>query len=280
MSYDINTSLERLEQSLKDIESAKQQVEKTVGTSNELQGVVAKYITSLDTLLTSVKEWMTEISSFQSSNITEIEKTIENIRKSCDKVIEKFSAATGEISYNLKKQTLEELSKFESANTKLTTQVDKLENLDEQLKSATSAIDSIKEKLAEVLKELKESQKTQDNLLEAIHKGQEGLCAKSDNIHTLCNEILKSLGTVSDAIKGISAVVSASQKDISGLKKDCDAYTDQLKSEISNLEKKVSSMNNQLETTTKELMKSSDINRWIMIGGIIFLAIILWVCMK
>ena len=160
----------------------------------------------------------------------------------------------------------------------MSSQVEKLSKLDDNLKSATSAIDTVKEKLGEVLKELKESQNTQDNLLEAIQKGQEGLCAKSDNIQTLCNELLKSLSAIFSAIEGVSTVVSASQKDISGLKKDCDTYTNQIKSEISNLDKRVSSLNNQLENTTKVLTKSSNINRWITIIGIIILAIIIFVC--
>src|SRR5574344_2880205 len=97
MPYDINTSLERLEQSLKDIESAKKQVEKTVKTSNELQGVVAGYVSSLDSLLTNVKDWVKEISSFQGSNITGIEKSIVNIEKSCDNVLEEFTKATDKV---------------------------------------------------------------------------------------------------------------------------------------------------------------------------------------
>src|SRR5574344_1903614 len=111
MPYDINTSLERLEQSLKDIESAKKQVEKTVKTSNELQGVVAGYVSSLDSLLTNVKDWVKEISSFQGSNNTRIEKSIVNIQKSCDNVIEEFTKSTDKVSNKKKKKTEEELNK-------------------------------------------------------------------------------------------------------------------------------------------------------------------------
>ena len=37
MAYDINSALERLEKNLKDIDSARQQVEKTITSSNNLQ---------------------------------------------------------------------------------------------------------------------------------------------------------------------------------------------------------------------------------------------------
>ena len=277
MPYDINTSLERLEQSLKDIESAKNQVEKTVKTSNELQGVVAGYVSSLDTLLTTVKEWVEEISSFQGSNITGIEKSIVNVQNSCDKVIEKFTNSTDKVSDNLKHKTEEELSKFEGANTKLTSQVDKLAKLDEHLKSATSAIDSVKDKLGEVLKELKDSQNTQDESLEALGKGQEKLCTKSDEIKTSCNEISKSLGSVSSKIGGITNVVNDSKKEISEIKRNIDTYKNEIRLDISNLDEKVTTLSTQLDTTTKALLKSSNVNRWIAIVGIVLLAVLIFV---
>lgn len=277
MPYDINTSLERLEQSLKDIESAKNQVEKTVKTSNELQGVVAGYVSSLDSLLTNVKDWVKEISSFQGSNITGIEKTIVNIQKSCDKVIEKFTNSTDKVSDNLKQKTEEELSKFESANTKLTLQVDKLAKLDEHLKSATSAIDSVKDKLGEVLKELKDLQNTQDKSLEALGKGQEKLGTKSDEIKTSCDGISKSLDSVSSTIEGISTVVNDSKNEILEIKRNIDTCKSLIRSDISKLDEKVTTLSTQLDSTTKALVKSSNVNRWIVIAGIVVLAVLFFV---
>lgn len=277
MPYDINTSLERLEQSLKDIESAKNQVEKTVKTSNELQGVVAGYVSSLDSLLTNVKDWVKEISSFQGSNITGIEKSIGNIQNSCDKVIEKFTNSTDKVSDNLKQKTAEELSKFESANTKLTSQVDKLAKLDEHLKSATRAIDSVKDKLGEVLKELNDSQNTQDKSLEALGKGQEKLGTKSDEIKTSCDGISKSLDSVSSTIEGISTVVNDSKNEIFEIKRNTDTYRNEIRSDISKLDEKVTALSTQLDATTKALLKSSNVNRWIVIVGIVALAVLFFV---
>lgn len=271
MPYDVNTSLERLEKSLKNIESAKQQVEKIVGTSNELQEVVAGYVSSLDSLLTNVKDWVKEISLFQGSNITGIEKSIENIQKSCNTVIKKFTDSTGKIYDNLETKVTEELSKFEEANTKLTSQVDKLAKLDEYLKSATSTIDSVKEKLGEVLKELKESQSFQDDLLKDLQKDQKDIAEKSNDIQTQCNEILKSLGSVSSAIEGVSSIVSDSLKEISVLKKECNIYTEQIKSAVYKLDEKFSTLSNQYDIATKVLIKSSNINRWILIISVIIL---------
>lgn len=277
MEEKINQALAQLESDLQNISSAREQVEKTVGTSNELQEVVAGYVSSLDSLLTNVKDWVKEISSFQGSNITGIEKSIGNIQKSCDKVIEKFTNSTDKVSDNLKQKTEDELSKFESANTKLASQVDKLAKLDEHLKSATSAIDSVKDKLGEVLKELKDSQNTQDKSLEALGKGQEKLCSKSDEIKTSCGGISKSLDSVSSTIEGISTVVNDSKNEIFEIKRNTDTYRNEIRSDISKLDEKVTALSTQLDATTKALLKSSNVNRWIVIVGIVALAVLFFV---
>ena len=169
------------------------------------------------------------------------------------------------------------LSKFENANTKLTSQVDKLSKLDEHLKSATSAIDSVKEKLGEVLKELKDSQNTQDKYLEALGKGQEKLCTKSDEIKSSCGGISKSLDSVSTTIEGISTVVNDSKKEVLEIKRNIDTCKSLIRSDISKLDEKVTTLSTQLDSTTKALVKSSNVNRWIVIAGIVVLAVLLFV---
>lgn len=47
MAYDINATLERLEQNLKQLDSARKQVETTVQASEELQNAVAGYVASI-----------------------------------------------------------------------------------------------------------------------------------------------------------------------------------------------------------------------------------------
>ena len=72
-------------------------------------------------------------------------------------------------------------------------------------------------------------------------------------------------------------MVNDSKKEIEEIKKECGSYTKQLKSEISKLDDKVAALKNQLETTTKGLMKSSNINRWIVIAGVVTLAVLMFV---
>ena len=65
MAYDINASLERLEQNLKNIDSARSQVEKTIMSSNQLQSKMTDFITSMSDLLENVNEWKRQLERAQ-----------------------------------------------------------------------------------------------------------------------------------------------------------------------------------------------------------------------
>src|SRR5574344_2112837 len=57
MAYDINATLERLEQGINEIDSARMQVQNTVLASNELQATVAGYVSSINKFVGEIKEW-------------------------------------------------------------------------------------------------------------------------------------------------------------------------------------------------------------------------------
>lgn len=296
MPYDINTSLENLEKGLKDIQSAKEQVEKTVKTSEELQSVVSKYVTSLESLHTNVMDWVKEISSFQSSNIKGIEDTIIKISTSCDKVISTFSASTDKLSSNLKNIIEKELGNFEGVNSLLSSQVDKLIGLDKHLKSSIDAVAIVKEKIVELHKELKDSQRSQDESLNTLKNAQNGISAKTDDIVESCKSILKAQNSVLDDLREnkdlLTAIkenvldeisicldkISDVEKSVLDIKRENESYSKQIKSEISITDQKVQSLTTQLSATTQDLKKDIKINRWIMIAGIVILIVLLFVC--
>lgn len=267
-----------MESDLKNIQSAKQQVEHTVSASKELQSIVSKYVASLESLLSNVKGLVDEISSFQSSNITGVEESIKKIMSSCDKVIKSFATSTDELSADLKNKFGDELGKFESANSKLISQVDKLLGLDEHLKSTTISVNAVKEKLGEVLKELKESQKTQDDSLEAIKKVQGSLSSKIDDILDSCNNLSRALGVVSTDIKSMTDSIMESTKEIGQVKNDCADYTKQIKSEIDALGGKMDFLQKQIESSAQAVKKDVNVNRWIIIAGVVVLTVLIIVC--
>ena len=61
MAYDINSALERLEKNLKDIDSTRQQEEKTITSSNNLQTTISSFVKSLKSLHGEVENLITDI---------------------------------------------------------------------------------------------------------------------------------------------------------------------------------------------------------------------------
>lgn len=276
MPYDINTSLENIEKSLKDIQSAREQVEQTVSTSKNLQSVVSGYATSVESLLANVKDWMNKISIFQKSNIDGAEDSINKICASCNTVIKTFSSSTKDLTSNLKEKVEEELGKFEDANSKLISQVDKLVGLDEHLETIITAVNVVKEKLNEMHKELKDSQKAQDKSLDALKKGQDGVSEKADNIISSCNKISSKLGDVAEGIKGVTDLVHELKNEIGMVKSYCENYTKQFQLEIGKLDGKMDFLQKQMESTAQAEKKEISINRWIIVVGVVALGVLLF----
>lgn len=288
--------LSQMESDLKDIQSAKRQVENAVKTSEELQSVFSKYVTSLESLLTNVKNWTNEISSFQSSNIKGIEESIKKISTSCDEVMKTFSTSTNDLTSNLKEKVEEELGKFEGANSKLISQVEKLLRLNEHLKTTTTAVNAIKKQLDDMLKELKDSQKSQDKSLDELKRIQDGISTRTDDVLDSCKSILQAQDGVLDNlrenknlisslkenvledIKKCSDKINNLEKSVLDIKRDNETNTKQIKSEISILDQKVESLKTQLTATIQNVKKEVNINRLILIVGIVILAVLLFVC--
>lgn len=89
-----------------------------------------------------------------------------------------------------------------------------------------------------MLKELKDSQKDQDKTLDALKKVQDGLSTKTDNVLNSCKSILQAQGI---------------------------------------LDQKVESLRTQLSAIIQDVNKEVNINRWIMVAGIIILTVLLFV---
>ena len=139
MAYDINATLERLEQNLKQLDSAREQVQKTVRASNELQVTVAGYVASIKELVGEIIEWEKQLKGAQVGFSEEIQNTLSELKTSCDKITGAFASSVES-----------SLKKFSEQNTLLEKRVKDLSTLREEIKSATKEIQSIKETLSDI----------------------------------------------------------------------------------------------------------------------------------
>jgi len=97
----INKTLKELEQGLKDVESARKQVERTVSSFSNLNSTTLEYVDKLGTITTKVQELVDNIGKDYIQKVKDFEKDRETVIKSSNAAIEKLSNATEEFKDSL-----------------------------------------------------------------------------------------------------------------------------------------------------------------------------------
>lgn len=90
----INDSLKELEQGLKNIDSARKQVEKTINSYDGLHNSTSEYVTQLRTLTTKVKELVTAIGVDYNQKVAAFDKDRKSVIESANSASQKLSEAT------------------------------------------------------------------------------------------------------------------------------------------------------------------------------------------
>lgn len=97
----INNSLRELEQGLKSMESARQQVEKTVSSYDGLNLTTAEYVSKLSNITTKVQELIDAIGQDYSQKVKMFEKDRETIINASNAATDKLSNASDEFKNSL-----------------------------------------------------------------------------------------------------------------------------------------------------------------------------------
>ena len=223
MAYDINAALQRLEQNLKDLSSARTQVENTIKASSDLQKVVSEYVTAVELLCKRLKQWDVDLGGREKSLSETIEECVSLLRLSSEQIVSFFKSSVEETTTVFNEKVDSEITRFAVQNNKLADSVLELNTLRDVIKKATDEIESIKETITQ-------------NILDE----------KADST-------LSALGNISDACKIIVAVTSE-------IKSSLQSSTEQITKVVKELR--------------EESLKSININRWIIIGGMIVLAVL------
>ena len=97
----INNSLKELEQGLRDIESARKQVEKTVSSYDGLTKTTGDYVTKLGSITTKVQELVDCIGKDYDQKVKAFEKDRDTIINASNAATEKLANATEEFKDSL-----------------------------------------------------------------------------------------------------------------------------------------------------------------------------------
>ncbi len=256
----INQTLAQLEKDLQEINSARNQVERTVMASTELQKMVSEYVSSVKALCVGLRAWESELSAREGRLAHEYEEVISRVNSTCNEIISSFGSDVEKTSTDFKNKTNPVVEKFTEQIGKLEKHVQDLNALRDEIKKTTGEIESVKESLTQISKELKESQESQDAVLTDLRQKSDEILSKADgitvNIESLHNKAdnissqLSQVDSLSHAIKTVSEQIHSTLNSSTG------------------------TLLNSLEASKKETAKNININRCIIIVGFIVLIII------
>ncbi len=234
MEERINQALVQLESDLQSLQSAKEQVEKTVGASVDLQKTVEDYIASVKKFCLELSPLLISVKGFVPDIWCEVESVIANIERTCSSLITAFNTNVDQATTTFQAETKTVLDNFNNENNKLTEQVEFLNDLQEQIKKASEDIQLLKNSLSQISTDLKESQNEQD---EALNDIQQKVINLPSQVHEETLSVAQAVSELNTVCQNINSSVITSitnlNKDITGIK---DEINRKFTSEIGKLE--------------------------------------------
>ena len=286
MAHDINSALERLEKNLSELDSARSQVMQSVNASNDLLKMVTQYVAAVKKLAASLEEWESSLSGRESELHGEFGSAIASIKQTCTDIISAFKVDVNKATLDFKKDTDKTLEKFIEQNDKLAERVTELVALREQIKKATEEIESVKSALNEILKELKDSQDEQDATLEDLKAKVTGLNEKIENSKVAVLQAIthseQSLSAIlhqtNEKIDSVSGKADALASNVASLTTICQNIDTLVQSSTNSITATINKVKDEvisaIQESKEETLKSANINRWLIVAGIITLAIL------
>lgn len=268
MAYDINAALERLERNLSEVESARKQVEAIVTTSEQLQSIIKQYSDTLAAMNQEVGSFISEINKYSTLWTTELEAAINKIKTACEGVINKFNEDINSSTNLFKAKFMETINAFGAENDKLAEQVRRLDSLHGTISDTINELSEIKRKLEFIAQFIKESQGEQDKALADIKSSVDDIPtsvkADIDAAVEIINGHASNLATKADSIKEDTNLAIQKLDNIHTMVHETKAICSGIKTDIANLKKSV-------DSGISALGSAININRWIIIIGIIAL---------
>ena len=103
MDQRINDSLKELEQSLKNLDSARKQVEKTMESYDGLHDSVSEYVAQLEKITTKVEELIVVVGTAYKQKVKGFDNDCKSIIESANSASQKLSEATDSFNNSLNK---------------------------------------------------------------------------------------------------------------------------------------------------------------------------------
>lgn len=289
------TSLAKLEISLKEIESAKNQVKQTVDAYDILQKQINDYTQSLDSIKGSIQAIITDLQSQRASLGEEAtgltaaleakanllfaqlsessQNSLDTLKGNLATINEVFSREGKSITDSFKKNTDEELAELKTIIQSLKDFAQTLLTLDESIKNTLTEINQMRQEVAELKQTLLDSQSSQDTVLNSIQESINALSQKNGQAFSDLSKSLESSKeaqiTLMNGIKENLENLSKNQQDaFSGVSQSIESVRKEQETSFSKIGSHLKSGTEKTEHFVDSIMKENHLLRILSIVNI------------
>lgn len=250
MAYDINVALERLEKNLQNLQSAKEQVKSTVNSNAELQKIVNDYVTSVKSVLEETLLLKEEVATMKSEKIVEVKEAVDLVEKLCSDIIGSF-----------RNDTKESLRAFDTENSKLSQAITELQRFQIKLEKSIEVSSIVNTKLDKTSKEVLGLQSTQNKSFASAAK----------HVESEMQDLAQSISTESKSLSEQLSAIKEKIEKIDTLGRDTQVLCSQIDKNVSQVQASIEAVQTLITEQHKDTLKNININRWILIAGIVVL---------
>lgn len=246
MPNDINSALIRLEENLAKVNSAREQVEQTVKSGQQVQDAISKYAASLNSYNEDVRNFV---------------QLLQGKSVDMDDAIKRF-----------KNEASGSLKLFADENAKLDERVNSLAVLKESLSKATADVTTIKESLKTLSEKFEGSTSSLNKEISATKTFADSLLKDTKNEYKpLWDSILSKEELIIDKC---DTIVSS----ISDIKNSCDTIINSIDEKKKSLDEAFSAVKQNIDSASSIMESKINRNFWVMIVGLIAIIATIIVC--
>ena len=206
MEERINQALIQIENDLRSVKSAREQVDIVVESSSQLKEKVGTFVSDVSNLSKQVEELMHSINEKGKDNLTNFKESLDALDKSCAKIISSFEEKATIASDSVKNEV-----------NNLHGEIEKLDAARKDLASATEAINKLNKGVEKLTTELNASQKAQDKDLHTIKDQLTAVSTRLSNMESIGGAIQKSIQAQNNTLDQLSKSLNAANTALSGI---------------------------------------------------------------
>lgn len=187
----------------------------------------------------------------KSQKIVEVKEAVDLVEKLCSDIIGSF-----------RNDTKESLRAFNTENGKLSQAITELQRFQIKLEKSIEVSSSVDTKLDKTSQEVLGLQSTQN----------ENFASAAKQLESEMEELAQSISNESQSLSEQLSAIKEQIEKIDALGRDTQALCNQIDSNVSQIQASIEGLQTLMAEQHEETLKNININRWILIAGIVVLA--------